>query len=63
MSRGLGDVYKRQAQQRLFFSYEYAKKYMDTHDVKIFNATRGGALEIFPRVSLEDVLAVSGEKE
>lgn len=51
------------AQQRLFFSYEYAKKYMDTHDVKIFNATRGGALEIFPRVTLEDVLTVSGEKE
>lgn len=31
---------------------EYAKK----HDIKIYNATRGGNLEIFPRVVLEDVL-------
>ena len=31
---------------------EYAKK----HGVKIYNATRGGNLEIFPRVQLEDVL-------
>lgn len=30
----------------------YAKK----HDVQIYNATRGGNLEIFPRVQLEDVL-------
>ena len=30
----------------------YAKK----HDIKIYNATRGGNLEIFPRVTLEDVL-------
>lgn len=32
---------------------EYAKK----HDIHIYNATRGGNLEIFPRVTLEDVLA------
>lgn len=31
---------------------EYAKK----HGIKIYNATRGGNLEIFPRVVLEDVL-------
>ena len=31
---------------------DYAKK----HDIKIYNATRGGNLEIFPRVKLEDVL-------
>ncbi len=31
---------------------EYAKK----HGIQIYNATRGGNLEIFPRVKLEDVL-------
>jgi CDP-glycerol glycerophosphotransferase len=37
---------------------EYAKK----HDIHIYNATRGGNLEIFPRVQLEDVLAKKCEK-
>lgn len=31
----------------------YAKK----HNIHIYNATRGGNLEIFPRVKLEDVLS------
>lgn len=44
------------AQERMFFSYRYGKKYCDVHGIKIYNATRGGALEIFPRVQLEDVL-------
>ena len=38
-------------------SYRAAKKYTDTHPVKIYNATRGGKLEIFPRVNLDDVVA------
>lgn len=33
-----------------------AKKYADTHDIKIYNATRGGELEVYPRVKLEKVL-------
>ena len=37
--------------------YTYYKKKMDGYGVKVFNATRGGMLEIFPRVTLEDVLA------
>lgn len=38
-------------------SYRAAKKYTDTHPVKIYNATRGGKLEIFPRVNLDDVVS------
>ncbi len=37
---------------------EYSKK----HGIKIYNATRGGNLEIFPRVKLEDVLADKGDR-
>ena len=37
-------------------AYEKAEQYCQTHDVKIYNATRGGKLEIFSRVSLEDSL-------
>lgn len=37
--------------------YRLLKKYADRHGIKIYNATRGGNLEVFPRVNLEDVLA------
>ena len=33
--------------------YHGAKKYADTHDIKIYNATRGGELEIFERVEFD----------
>lgn len=35
--------------------YEKAKKYADAHGIKIYNATRGGKLEIFERVSLDEL--------
>ena len=38
-------------------AYLSAKHYIDGHkDVSIYNATRGGKLEIFPRISLEEVI-------
>ena len=45
------------AAERMFASYGVAKEYAEAHGVKIFNATRGGCLEMFPRMVLEDVLA------
>lgn len=44
------------AAERTSAAYEIAKKYADQHGVKIFNATRGGKLELFPRKKLDDVL-------
>ncbi len=41
---------------KMIRAYYFAKQYMDNHDVKIFNATRGGMLEVFPRVELDKVL-------
>ena len=35
--------------------YRSAKKYADEHGIKIFNATRGGALEVFPRVDFDSL--------
>lgn len=43
--------------QRLFVSYDATKKFAEAHGVKIYNVTRGGYLEIYQRVKLEDVLA------
>ena len=33
--------------------YITAKKYADSHGIKIYNATRGGKLEVFPRVDFD----------
>lgn len=37
-------------------SFIKAKEYGDSHGLKIINATRGGKLEVFPRMQLEDIL-------
>lgn len=36
--------------------FEIAKKYADKNGVTILNASRGGMLEVFPRVKLEEVI-------
>ena len=45
------------ATDRLTVAYQNAKRYAEKHGVKIFNATRGGVLEVFQRVNLDDVLS------
>lgn len=37
-------------------SYEMAKKYCDSKGVTIYNATKGGMLEVFPRVDLDEFI-------
>lgn len=36
--------------------FKVAKKYADQHGINIYNATRGGMLEVFPRIKLDDVV-------
>lgn len=36
-------------------AYQSAKRYADEHGIKIYNATRGGALEVFPRVDFDSL--------
>jgi len=43
--------------ERMIESHKEAKKYADAHGIKIYNATRGGMLEVFQRVDLDDVLS------
>lgn len=38
-------------------SFIKAKEYCDAHDIKIINATRGGKLEVYPRMQLEKILS------
>jgi hypothetical protein len=44
------------APNRMICGYKEAKKYADKHQIAIYNATRGGNLEVFDRVSLDDIL-------
>lgn len=48
------------AKERMTIGYIKAKEYADKNEIKICNVTRGGKLEVFPRVNLDDVL--KGEK-
>lgn len=38
-------------------SYEAAKEYADAHGIKIYNATRGGKLEVFERVDFDKLFS------
>lgn len=42
-------------EQQVFLSYMSAKKYADEHNIKIYNATRGGKLEVFERVDFDRI--------
>ncbi|MGG7620227.1 6-hydroxymethylpterin diphosphokinase MptE-like protein [Bacillus coreaensis] len=37
-------------------AFTAAKKYADKHNIKIFNATRGGKLEVFERVDFDKII-------
>jgi hypothetical protein len=42
------------AGERLIRSYKVAREYADKHGIRIYNATRGGCLELFERVNLDN---------
>ncbi|WP_461206119.1 6-hydroxymethylpterin diphosphokinase MptE-like protein [Clostridium sp. DL1XJH146] len=50
------------AGQRMTFAYKAAQNFVESSDVKILNATRGGMLEVFPRVDLDEVLGLKDNK-
>lgn len=56
IEHGVADALIDTTTKRLFAAYEEAKRYADKHGITIYNATRGGMLEIFPRVDLDDVV-------
>lgn len=39
------------------YSFEVAREYCGRHGIKIFNATRGGRLEVFERINFDEVIA------
>lgn len=55
VDHGYPDPTFAEAASRMNAGYEAARKYAESHDIKIFNATRGGKLEIFPRIDLDQL--------
>lgn len=45
------------------FAYQITKEYCDTHNIKIYNATRGGKLEVFERVEFDNLFEVNKKNE
>lgn len=45
------------AGERMTCAYQEARKYADRHPIQIYNATRGGKLEVFERVNLDELLS------
>lgn len=41
---------------KFILAYKVAKQYCDLHGINIYNATRGGLLEVYERVNLNDVI-------
>ena len=56
VSHGVLDPTYKEAKNRMCASYSVAKKYAEKHGIKIYNATRGGMLETFERVNLDQIL-------
>ncbi|MBS4198421.1 DUF115 domain-containing protein [Bacillus sp. FJAT-49732] len=44
------------ASEKMISAFKVAKKHANAHNIKIYNATRGGILEVFERVNLDKVL-------
>ena len=37
-------------------AYYAAKQYAEAHGIRIYNATRGGALDVFERVNFDEII-------
>lgn len=48
---------REQSQKNMMLGYAFKKKCMDEQGVRVYNCTRGGMLEVFPRKRLEEVLS------
>lgn len=49
-------------EQKMVMTYQAAKKYADAHGIKIYNATRGGKLEVFERVDFDELMQQQAKK-
>lgn len=56
VSHGIVDPNAQRQAEYQRIAFECARKYAQSKGIHIYNATRGGALEVFPRVNLDEVM-------
>ena len=52
-------VFLSTVEQKMTKAYQVAREYCDAHGIKIYNATRGGKLEVFERVDFDELMSQS----
>lgn len=57
IEHGVADPVGDTAAERMISSYKVAAKYAKKYGFNIYNATRGGYLEVFERVNLDEIIA------
>ena len=60
---GKGYSYHNPTKNEIIQTFEEAKIFFDANQVKIYNSTIGGKLEIFPRVDIHNLFNLNQEKE
>lgn len=60
---GNDDKNEEKNHDKMIVGYQKAREYADSHGIKIVNCTRGGMLEVFPRMNLEDVLKEENQNQ
>ena len=58
IDHGVKDSHALLAGKRLIYCHGKFKEWADSKGVKVYNCTRGGMLEVYPRKKLEDVLGI-----
>lgn len=53
---GVPDASIDTARERNINGFEEVKRYCDLHEVNVYNATRGGMLDVFERVNLDEII-------
>lgn len=56
VEHGVVDANYSDAGNKMIEAYKVAKKFADENQIEIYNATRGGMLEVFPRIDLDELL-------
>ncbi len=52
---GVGKKYHQPHPERMIFAYQQTKEVCNRNNVSIINATKGGNLEVFPRINFEEL--------
>ena len=50
-------------ERNMIDAYKVARQYAESHEIKIFNATRGGKLEVFERINFDSLFETDNEGE